>query len=283
VLDDKTRWLMGYNSDPRFRQLHQQHTQFTPVQAFPDSGYYILGTDFDSEQELRLLIDAGPLGFLSIAAHGHADALALTLNVGGHEVLVDPGTYSYHTEPEWRVYFRSTRAHNTVEIDGEDQSLQRGNFMWTAHAQARCLEFTPQPTGGVFRGEQLGYTRLGDPVAHEREIHHTRHGDGRHEIAVTDRFRCKARHQVARHWHFSESLTVHGDRDLWHTSTGRHVVTIRAVDPVDEARLVRGGSAAAGGWVSRSFGQRVPAPTLRWHNGIEGDTVLRTVIEVTTN
>lgn len=282
VPDDKVRWLAGPGCDSRFAALRARAVgPVEPRRAFAESGYYLLGSDFDTQEEVRLLLDAGPLGYLSIAAHGHADALSLQLNVGGHEVLVDPGTYSYHTEPDWRAYFRGTRAHNTVEIDGLDQSVQRGNFMWTSHAQARCLRFEPAASPAVFAGEQRGYQRLPDPVLHEREVRHTRLGPGRHEITVIDRLRCKGRHQAARHWHFAENLAVVPHGDIWHTRAGAHAVTIRPLESVTATRLVTAGTAAEGGWISRSFGHREPAPTLRWENLIEGDTELRTLIEVT--
>ena len=44
-------------------------------------------------------VTAGPHGFLSIAAHAHADALSVEVRHGGVEILVDPGTYCYHGEP----------------------------------------------------------------------------------------------------------------------------------------------------------------------------------------
>src|SRR5690606_1299896 len=91
-----------------------------PVRAFPHGGYYVLGRSFGTPDEVRAVFDAGPLGFLSIAAHGHADCLSMTLSVSGREQLVDPGTYVYHAEPEWRDYFRGTAAHNTVRVDGVD-------------------------------------------------------------------------------------------------------------------------------------------------------------------
>ncbi|MEQ1579231.1 MAG: alginate lyase family protein [Steroidobacteraceae bacterium] len=283
TLDDKTRWLAGPDSDLRFEQLRSQTAAGKPsAQSFPDSGYYLLGSDFDSDDEVRMLIDAGPLGYLSIAAHGHADALSFTLNAGGTEILIDPGTYAYHTEPEWRRYFRSTRAHNTVEIDGDDQSIQRGNFMWTKHAAARCLEFHPQASSGYFVGEHDGYARLPDPVRHRREIRHIRHSTDRHEITITDTLFCSGQHRVARHWHFAEDRVISARGDLWHTRAGRFAITIRPLEPLGGSLLFHGGSAAEGGWVSRSFGQRVPAPTLRWDSKINGDTVLRTLIEVTT-
>ena len=61
-------------------------------------------------------------------------------------------------------------AHNTVGIDEQDQSVQAGNFMWTDHAQARCIEFEAGAERQRFVGEHYGYQRLADPVVHRREI-----------------------------------------------------------------------------------------------------------------
>src|SRR5207245_173758 len=102
----------------------------TPRLAFPAGGYYVLGSDLDQPAEVRVIADCGPLGYLSIAAHGHADALSFTLSIAGDEVLIDPGTYAYHTHSGWRAHFRGTAAHNTVRIDGVDQSVPAGNFLW---------------------------------------------------------------------------------------------------------------------------------------------------------
>ena len=55
--------------------------------------------------------------------HGHADALSLVLNVGGTEILKDPGTCVYNGSPEWRDFFRSTHAHNTIVVDDASVSM----------------------------------------------------------------------------------------------------------------------------------------------------------------
>ena len=62
----------------------------------------------------------------------------VTLSAGGREMLIDPGTYAYHTQRPWRDYFKGASAHNTVRVDGLDQSVSGGNFLWTRHARARC-------------------------------------------------------------------------------------------------------------------------------------------------
>src|SRR5262249_52627147 len=72
-LDDKTRWLFGAGADAAFHALAATAVRLPVRRAFPWGGYYILGCDFESENEIRLVADAGPLGYQTIAAHGHAD------------------------------------------------------------------------------------------------------------------------------------------------------------------------------------------------------------------
>lgn len=87
-------------------------------------------------------IDHGALGFGSIAAHGHADALSFQMFVDGQPVFVDPGTYIYHCDLERRNTFRKTENHNTVCVNGEDQSEMLGAFLWGRKAECKLLECT---------------------------------------------------------------------------------------------------------------------------------------------
>ena len=226
ALDGKTATLLGVEAVRRLAQLRIRGRHgFRPRLQFPESGYYLLGTAFETPDEVRLLVDSGPLGYLSIAAHGHADALSFVLSIGDREILVDPGTYAYHTEPSWRRYFRSTLAHNTVGIDGEDQSVQAGNFMWTHHAQARCIEFEAGTERQRFVGEHYGYQRLADPVAHRREIVH----DARRQlIEVTDMLRCDGEHRARRSWHFAEDCHGGARRQRPQGHLRRDAVVFRA-------------------------------------------------------
>ena len=59
-----------------------------------------------------------------------------SVRVGGVDILADPGTYCYGAEPAWRAYFRSTVAHNTLEVGGVDQSVAAGPHLWTRQARA---------------------------------------------------------------------------------------------------------------------------------------------------
>ena len=121
--------------------------------------------------EIWCRCDGGPHGFLSIAAHAHADALSVEVRHDGVDILTDPGTYCYHGEPEWREWFRSTAAHNTVEVGGASQSESGGPFLWTTQAQTRTVtcEVGEQPVQ-TWTAEHDGYRRLSTPTVHRRSV-----------------------------------------------------------------------------------------------------------------
>jgi len=275
-LDDKTRWLLGDEADALFDALGTPAVKSLPRQSFPVGGYYILGSDFDTEREIRLVVDAGPLGFRSIAAHGHADALSFTLSVGGLEFLVDPGTYAYHTQDEWRRYFRGTAAHNTVRVDARDQSESGGKFMWLRKARAGCSLWESTPGHDRFEGWQDGYRRLQDPVVHRRRIVLDK---ASRRVTLEDSLQMTGEHDIELLFHCSEQCLAEPAGDGYDLrQAGR---TLRLGLPqikAASARLYVGSVAPIFGWVSRRFDDKQPAPTIVWRCRLKGDVVLRTEI-----
>jgi hypothetical protein len=276
-VDDKTRWLVPPEELSDFARLANSRGPAIARRSFPQSGYYVLGSHFDTPEEVRMIVDAGPLGYLSIAAHGHADALSIVLNVGGEEVLVDPGTYSYHTEPEWRRYFRSTRAHNTVVVDDTDQSVQSGNFMWSQHAVARCLHFGEHGEVQRFLGEHDGYCNLREPVEHQREI---LYDTLRRVFTITDILEGEGTHEICHHWHFPETVEPSVRDDEVCVLTARHRIRIVPEEMPVYVGAHRGGTPEQGGWISRRFGHKEPSTTVAWRSVARGRTIFRTYIYI---
>jgi len=97
--------------------------------TLPEAGYTFLQHAFKNSH-LSIAIDHGDIGFGAIAAHGHADSLALWLVINKIPVLVESGTYSYHSNLTLRNYLRSGIAHNTITIDHESLSSPEGPFLW---------------------------------------------------------------------------------------------------------------------------------------------------------
>jgi hypothetical protein len=276
ALDDQTRWLVGGDADDAFRALDAADARLPVRQVFPAGGYYILGRDFETANEIRLVVDSGPLGYQTIAAHGHADALAFTLSLGGVEFFIDPGTYVYHTQESWRRYFRGTAAHNTVRIDGKDQSQPGGNFMWVKKARARCDVWSSSPEQDVFEGRHEGYLSLRDPVLHRRRItldKRTR------RILIEDTLEMKAAHTVELFFHCSEHCRVDPAPCGYALSQGGTTVSLRLPQRAEAAVQVYCGSVAPiFGWVSRRFDEKHPAPTIAWRARLAGEVALRSEI-----
>ena len=137
---------------------------------FADAGMTLLRTDGTQAPEIWCRCDGGPHGFLSIAAHAHADALSVEVRYGGVDVLADPGTYCYHGEPAWRSYFRSTIAHNTVELDGRNQSAEGGPFLWLRHANGHEIDVADTGETAEWTAEHDGYLSLRPPARHRRSV-----------------------------------------------------------------------------------------------------------------
>ncbi len=117
------------------------------------------GMAFLQAGDLFVQIDCGPFGWAG-AGHSHSDTLSITVSLNGERVLLDPGTYTYMSDPEERNWFRGSAAHNSVRIDGLNQARVAGPFRWTAKPRVQLEEWQPRATGGVVqaRCEYEGFT-----------------------------------------------------------------------------------------------------------------------------
>jgi hypothetical protein len=254
-------WMLGEHGRQAFDRISADASPLAS-HAFRESGYYLLQAgDSKPTGGVSVFIDCAELGFQSIAAHGHADALSFTMRAFGREVLVDPGTYDYFTYPAWRDYFRSTRAHNTVAVDDEDQSVMLGPFMWGERARTRCLEWTPSDAGGRFTGEHDGYRRLADPVLHRRTLELEDHG---RLLTVTDVLEMQGEHSVSVYFHLAESCRIarhEGQRFVVDIGDNREVIL--DFDAGLSIAVMQGSESPIAGWVSRCYHGRAAATTLK--------------------
>ena len=103
-----------------------------------DCGYrHVIRTNYEA------VLDLAPLGITYNLGHAHADSATFLLWANGRELLVDSGTSTYNACVR-RDYERSTRAHNTVVINGENSSKVWGAFRCAQRAKTRILEDGPE-------------------------------------------------------------------------------------------------------------------------------------------
>ncbi|WP_405065715.1 heparinase II/III family protein [Kribbella sp. NBC_01510] len=225
---------------------------------FGDAGLTILrsrtNVDGAGGPEIWCRADAGPHGFLSIAAHAHCDALSLEVRVGGVDILADPGTYCYHGEEAWRNYFRSTIAHNTVEVAGTEQSTWGGPFLWLRGATGRVRRYAVEGDVVTWDADHDGYRAGESPVTHRRTAV-LDHG----VLRVEDHLDAASDVRMA--WHLGPEVSVELDGAIgrleWPTGSA-----IAELPAGLSWTAHRGGDDPLLGWYSPRFGHKVPITTL---------------------
>lgn len=161
VINENIYWLFRRDEIKKNKNVYIKDTSV----SYKKGGYSILKY-LDDEKERILTFDHGELGFGAIAAHGHADALSITLAVDGEKILVDPGTYIYHIKLNWRNYFKKTINHNTITVNNRDQSEIKGAFLWGNRANSKLIRYsTSKKEDRVFASHD-GYF----PIIHQRNI-----------------------------------------------------------------------------------------------------------------
>ena len=267
-------WTRGINVPP----LPQTRPSERP-DILADAGHVYLRKR-TAEQEIWCRCDHGPHGFLTIAAHAHADALSIELRMNGIDVFADPGTYCYHGEQEWRKYFRSTAGHNTLELLLQDQSVSGGPFLWTSHAQSKLIkvsgldESSPHAT---WQAEHSGYVERGGPI-HKRTVLLDRENL---IVKITDQIDDSRINPVPARLAFHLGPSVECDlaanfaKLSWRGGGGR----LELPNGLSWS-LHRGETNPPLGWYSSSFGTKTPTTTLIGTGNLSKEVELVTFLRI---
>jgi len=194
----------------------------------------------------QMIVRAGRFG-LCPAGHSHADALSLVLRSGDQEILIDPGTYTYVGEAEWRDWFRGTGAHNTIRVDGLDQATPAGAFRWTQFPEVTVLDWKTTASRDLLEAECRfhGFT-------HRRRVEFQKP----RTFLIDDEVLGPAgEHYVEQFWHLG-------------SPQARSRLVLEAEADLEDS------------WRSLVFGEKHPAPLVRVHRRCELPVRLHAWIEL---
>jgi uncharacterized heparinase superfamily protein len=206
------------------------------------SGYVVVQPD----EVLHLVADIGLPCPRELPAHAHADCLTFELSVSGQRIVVDTGTSTY-TAGSRRAHERSTAAHNTVEIDGANQTE-----VWGAFRAARRA--TPWLERADDDGETIevtashdGYERLPGRPRHRRtwRVRGT-------TVEVIDEILGDGCHVLTSRLHLAPMLPITTDGEV--ISAGGVQIKFEGATALEEECEV-----------ARRFGESLPAVCLSAH------------------
>jgi len=280
-LPDEVTWLLGEEGVEKYRRINAAPPEKTST-GFPQGGYYIMRDGWDSNGHY-LIFDCGPLGHGS-AGHGHADALSFQLCAHGFNYFVDPGTYSYNLDYEWRDYFRSTAAHNTITVDGLNQSEMDDRMSWKTFARYKCNLWLTTDLFDIVDGEHDGYLRLDDPVKHRRVIFFNKKGNW----TIIDLLSGRETHTFDYHLHLHPDCTLSGDVSKYHFvihAPQNKSLDVKLLDIGPEkssVKLFQGDEETRLGWYSQNYGSKVPTTTLQARKQTGGGTTFVTFLDTSS-
>jgi hypothetical protein len=251
-------WLLGPGGVRQITNAGKASPAPPPSQVFAHGGYAVMRNNWDRDAH-QLIVDVGPLGCHVSGGHGHEDLLAIQCSVFGDPALIDPGTYGYSAEPQWRNYFRSAAAHSTVMVDGLGQSEPAGPFAWRRRPRAVLREWITTPQFDLVDAEHNAYTHLVPPVIHRRRVMFVKPdfwvlidditGAGRHA------FDCSF--QIA-----PLAVELSSDRCRVETERGAVLWIMPFASAPLELAIRNGELQPARGWISDRYGHKQPSPAL---------------------
>lgn len=196
-----------------------------------------------------LVIDCGPPGAPYQPAHAHCDALSYELYFGGRPVVVDSGVHGYEGSP-FREYVRSTRAHNTLMVDGEEQSE-----MWSTFRMARGA----QVWGGTWNAHDAGHSFTGRCRTYRGRARQ----DRRIVLDAAGLHVEDSLHETGGELVVESFIHLHPDFEA--TIEGRAIVAVAGATRVRietfgfrEITLLRAGEEPVQGWYCPQFGMAIP-------------------------
>jgi hypothetical protein len=254
-------WLMGEEGVRAFAAATPSGPACVRSQIFPSGGYAVMTTGWERDAH-QMIVDVGPLGCSSGAGHGHADLLSIQCSAFGEPVLVDPGTYCYTPETEWRSYFRGTAAHSTLMIDGRDQVEPDGPFGWRGRPRVHVRDWRSTAECDFVDASHTGY----DGITHRRRVMFVKPD---YWVVVDDVCDNGVKsltpyHRIDLGFQFAP-LNVSVVRDRWaraETPAGNTFWIGSFAPATTKPHLRIGELGPIRGWVSSDYGQRTPAPQL---------------------
>lgn len=244
---DETLWWFGTGNSAPTPSRSETLTSAT----FAESGVFVLrGADE------HVFVDAGPVGMDGRGGHGHNDCLSFAASLDGTALVVDPGSYVYTPDYATRNRFRSTFAHNTPGIDGEEINRFNPRQLWRLSNDAvpDVRHWSSSGDVDLLVAAHTGYQRLSPPVTPVRGFMLER---STHRLIVADGFEGTGAHEIRIPYTFAPGAVIEVVADgVWRIKRGGKIFAMVASDPADWQASV--GEAG----FSPSYGVIQPAPSL---------------------
>jgi len=246
-------WLFGIDGFEKYASINSVDPKLNS-RLFKEGGYVVFRKPSNNCKEEILMMDCGELGYPLMAPHGHADLLSITLSVDGIDLLIDPGTYLYHTGNGWRDYFRGTSAHNTITINNKNQSEIKGPFMWGKRPVACIHKWKVSDENDCL---SASYDNSG--ISHNRSIYFNK----KETIWIIHDFvAVNSRNTIRQYFHLSHDSMINRLSSNILEIENHSIFLYMLLDRDFSIEIRKGEISPILGWSSDMFGKKIENPVL---------------------
>jgi hypothetical protein len=240
---EENLWLFGSSS-----LTEKSANSKIGSRLFENSGFMVMRDD-----DKYMLISIGPQDSrYSHAPHKHMDELSFALDANGTSFIVDPGTYTYFGEFEWRKYFKRRKAHNTIVIDDKDPVDIKEIFESSNVPICKIHDYKISDRLDWIATEYNGY----QSVTHTRQILFVKP----EYWIIIDSLRGDGEHTCDLYFHFNHGL------DLRRNKSDQSITAANGMGDIKISPLLTSGldEEILDGEISPKYGVKVKAPILRY-------------------
>jgi hypothetical protein len=228
----------------------------------PDQGFYVFRTGW-RQTDSYFMVTGVQLERGERNAHSHYDAGHLELQIKGEDILIDTGRYLYINcnMKEWREYFISACAHNTLLVDNHKMGSVPNTSEDIRCVRTFCHQFKSTPDFDLVEVSHNGYAFLEEPVFHMRRVIHFKPG----VWLVDDIITGIGKHEYRLYFNFAPGILKKANDNSIEYDFITNEVNVKIV-PLYKNKLSAevkiGDTNPIGGWVSYGYAKKTPAPQL---------------------
>ncbi|HOV16976.1 MAG TPA: alginate lyase family protein [Candidatus Cloacimonadota bacterium] len=196
--------LLGREAYSQFDDLEADTCPLSS-KAFPDAGFYIIR----DQDNYMFINNSGKSRYneLGGGTHTHSDLLSFELCMNKKTFLVDPGSYVYSGNPDLRMHFRSTKMHNTLTVDDQNQNTLERENLWdfSRNVLPKTTKWSEEPDKVIFEGEYSGVLTSKLYILHQRRIEYNKISQ---EFCIQDKVQSEGKHKITLYLHFDWDIEV---------------------------------------------------------------------------
>jgi len=216
---------------------------------YPNTGWAFI---LNKEKEINVIAQSDFFSF----SHYHEDETSFILNVKGHEMIIDPGLYTYTRSSDYFSYMKSSKAHNVMLVDNKNFNSNIHNTGFSCIT--RFFLDNPEKHGknGIIEMTHPHYQKYN--VSIYRQLAFLEDG----QMLVRDIAESPHLHLYSQLFHLAPGALVSKKNGRYTIRWENHPYFLIITSNEDSFEVLEGESVPMQGWISPKFGEVAEAPVL---------------------